>query len=140
MECCPTKRLAWDGLWYTKEEFVDWYGCWRGHLYWDAASTICIRFMLLSGNAACQDLIVPSSSRISAWEVRYHLRTFSEQDDVYKLDYDSDLVVASLQPRQLNVENDDDVLALAEVRSLLVSSPGVVVLQVLRQPLWKCLI
>ena len=140
MECCPTKGLAWDGLWYTKEEFVHWYGWWRGHVYWDGAGTVCIRFILLSGKTACQDLIVPSSSRLSAWDVRYHLRTFFEQDGVYKLDYDSDLVVAGPQPRQLDLENDDDVLALAEVRSLLVSSPGVVVLQVLRQPLWKCLI
>ena len=137
MECCPTKRLAWDGLWYTKEEFVHWYCWWRGHVYWDGAGTVCIRFVLLASKAACQDLIMPSSSRLSAWDVRYHLRTFSEQDDVYKLDYDSDLVVAGPQPRQLDNKNDDDVLALAEVRSLLVSSPGVVVLQVLRQPLWK---
>ena len=93
--------------------------------------------MLLSGKAACPDLIVPSSSRPSAWDVRYHLRTFSEQDDVHKVDYDSHLVVAGPQPRQLDIKNDDDVLDLAEVRSLLVSSPGVVVLQVLRQPLWK---
>ena len=70
--------------------------------------------MLLCGNNACQDLIVPSSSCISALQVRYQLRTFSEQDDVHKLDYVSVLVVASLQPRQLNVNNDDDVLALAE--------------------------
>ena len=96
--------------------------------------------MLLSGNNACQDLVVPSSSCIPALQVRYKLRPFSEQADVHKLDYDSVLVVASLQPRQLNVDNDDDVLALAEVHSLLVSSPGVVVLQVFRQPLWKCLI
>ena len=59
---------------------------------------------------------------------------------MHKLDYDSDLVVAGLQPRRLDIENHDDALALAEVRSLLVSSPGVVVLQVLSQPLWKCLI
>ena len=83
----PTKRLAWDGLWYTKEEFVYWYGWWRGHVSWDGAGSVRIRLMLLSGEAACQDLIVPSSSRLSAWDVRYHVRTFSEQSDVYKLDY-----------------------------------------------------
>ena len=50
---------------------------------------------------------------------------------------DSDLVFAGPQPRQLDIQNDDDLLNLAEVRSVLVSSPGVVVLNVLRQLLWK---
>ena len=85
----PAKRQAWDGLWYTKEEFVHWYDRWHGQVYWDGAGLVRIRFMLLSGKAVCPDLIVPSSSRPSAWDVRFHLRTFSEQDDVHKVDYDS---------------------------------------------------
>ena len=90
-------RLAWNGRCYTKEEFVSWYGLKRGLDLWDeaGADTIVISFMLMYGNAACQYMVSRHSLGTSAGNVKDHLRTYSNEDGIRKLDHNSDLLIDS---------------------------------------------
>ena len=57
-------RLAWDGQYYTKTDFLLWYGRERGFDLWDCNSepqhveNIVISFILMSGEKVCKDLVV----------------------------------------------------------------------------------
>ena len=88
-------RLAWDGECYTRSDFLEWYGKDQGFVIWEEAARakdvvastkdVTISFNLLSGNKACQDLVL-THTYISARGVRDHLRKYSEHDAVRILD------------------------------------------------------
>ena len=102
-----TVRLAWDGQYYTKTDFLLWYGRERGLDLWDEAGAsfatpggcirsqmliansepqevekIIISFILISGEKACKDLVVIRGPCTSAKHLRDHLRMHSSEDDV----------------------------------------------------------
>ena len=84
-------RLTWNGRCYAKETFVSWYGLERGLDLWDeaGADTIVISFMLMNGNTACQDMVSRHTLGTTARNVKDHLRTYSAEDGIRKLDYDT---------------------------------------------------
>ena len=147
------KRFARDGWLYTQEEFCDWYGTFRGNQYWKEAlgfwefpipagdgveELIKIRFCLLSGDQVCDALEVSSKARVDALDIRRYLRGHSHhEDDMRKLDWHSKLLIPGPPPRVLDFKQDCDIFRLEEVSNTLASTPGVLSLQVIRQPLWE---
>ena len=97
-------------------------------------------FCFLSGAKACRNLQVPSKARVSARDIQQHLRANCERDDLHAIDWCSKLVLPGEPFRELDFTHDNDILGLVEVRRILASTPGVVSLHVIREPLWNCLI
>ena len=139
-----TVRLAWDGQYYTKTDFLLWYGRERGLDLWDEAGAsfatpggcirsqmliansepqevekIIISFILISGEKACKDLVVMRGPCTSAKHLRDHLRMQSSEDDMRILDLGS-----------------RDVFVLDTTKTMLERSPGFLCLSVVRKPLW----
>lgn len=139
-------RLAWNGRCYTKEEFVSWYGLERGLDFWDeaGADTIVISFMLMNGDKACQDLVSRHTLGATARKVRAHLRTYSSEDGIRKLDYNSEILIGG---KILVHEFADvgckrnpgctNVFAFEEAKALLAATPGCLRITVIRKPLWE---
>ena len=140
-----TVRLAWDGQYYTKTDFLLWYGRERGLDLWDEAGASfatpggCIRsqmliansepqevekviisFILISGEKACKDLVVMRGPCTSAKHLRDHLRMQSSEDDMRILDLGS-----------------RDVFVLDTTKTMLERSPGFLCLSVVRKQLWR---
>ena len=131
-------RLAWDEQYYTQDDFLLWYGRERGFEIWEEAGNvedsdeIAISFVLLSGDKACEDVVVSRSRSTSARVLRDHLRRNSSEDGIRKLDWDSTLLVAG---KILDLDCGD-VFAIEEAKIILAQSPGCLCLSVVRKPLW----
>ena len=130
-------RLAWDGRRYTKEEFVSWYGLERGLDLWDeaGADTVVISFMLMNGNTACQDMVSRHILGTTARNVKDHLRMYSAEDGIRKLDYDSDMLIGSkiLVYRIADASCCTDVFALEEAKAMLAATPNCLRITVIRK-------
>ena len=152
-----TVRLAWDGQYYTKTDFLLWYGRERGLDLWDEAGAsfatpggcirsqmliansepqevekIIISFILISGEKACKDLVVMRGPCTSAKHLRDHLRMHSSEDDMRILDWDSALMIDG----QIIDLGSRDVFVLDTTKTMLERSPGFLCLSVVRKPLW----
>ena len=137
-------RLAWDEQYYTQDDFLLWYGRERGFEIWEEAGNvkdsdaqhvdheIAISFVLLSGDKACEDVVVSRSRSTSARILRDHLRCNSSDDGIRKLDWDSTLLMAG---KILDLDCGD-VFAIEEAKIILAQSPGCLCLSVVRKPLW----
>ena len=139
-------RLAWDGRCYTKEEFVDWYGVDSGIALWNdaGADTVVISFKLMSGDTACQDMVTRRALGTTARNVRDHLRKYSSEDGIRKLDYDSDLLISGKllfqglgDTRSKEKQGCIEVLALEEAKAMLAATPSCLLVNVIRKPLWE---
>ena len=117
------KRLAWDGRYYTNDDFLRWYGLARGHMFFDNASVsnpcvssdlsggctcswkpvehreaqdveeIVIAFILVFATTACKDLVLARDHGTTVRSLRDYFRRNSSQDEVRILDWDSALLV-----------------------------------------------
>ena len=79
-------RLAWDEQYYNQDDFLLWYGRVRGFERWEEAGNVedsdaqhvdnelAISFILLSGDKACEDVVVSRSLSTPARVLRDHLR------------------------------------------------------------------
>ena len=131
-------RLAWKGRCYTKDDFVSWYGLERGLDLWDeaGADTIVISFMLMTGNTACQDMVSRHTLGTTARNVKDHLRTYSSEDGIRKLDYDSDLLIGS-KNLDYRIADVGDVFALEEAKAMLAATRNCLRITVIRKQLWE---
>ena len=137
-------RLAWDEQYYTQGDFLLWYGRVRGFEIWEEAGNvedsdtqhvdneIAISFILLSGDKACEDVVVSRSLSTPARVLRDHLRRKSREDGIRKLDWESTLLIAG---KILDL-GCGDVLAIEDAKIMLAQSPGCLCLSVVRKPLW----
>ena len=129
-----------------KKSFVDWYGVERGIDVWNeaGADTVFISCVLMAGNTACQDMVTRRALGTTARSVRDHLRTYSSEDGIRKLDYDSDLLIGgTLLFQDLGDtcskldQGRTEVFALEDAKAMLVATPRSLRISVIRKPLWK---
>ena len=90
-------RLAWDEQYYTLDDFLLWYGRVRGFEIWEEAGNIegsdaqhvdneiAISFVLLSGDKACEDVVISRTRSTTARVIRDHLRRNSREDGIRNL-------------------------------------------------------
>ena len=138
-------RLAWDEQYYTQDDFLLWYGRERGFEIWEEAGNIegsdaqhvdneiAISFVLLSGDKACEDLVISRTLSTTARVLRDHLRRNSHEDEVRKLDWNSMLLIAD----KIIDLGCDDVFAIEEAKKMLAQSRGCLYVSVVRKPLWE---
>ena len=142
------KRRAWDGRYYTKAQFLVWYGQNRGLAIWneaapadlpgeracsrDLSEMVTVSFVLFSGCKACEDMVVTHTPGPSTRALREHLRNNSSEDGVRFIDWDSTLFIGDTC---LDWECFD-VFALEQAERMLTDTPGCFRLSVVRRPLW----
>ena len=124
-------RLAWDEQYYTQDDFLLWYGRERGFEIWEEAGNIegsdaqhvdneiAISFVLLSGDKACEDVVISRTRSTTARVIRDHLRRNSREDRIRKLDWDSTLLIAG---KILDL-GYDDVFSIEEAKIMLAQNP-----------------
>ena len=93
---------------------------------------IAISFVLLSGDKACEDVVISRTRSTSARVIRDHLRRNSREDGIRKLDWESTLLIAG---KILDL-GCDDVFSIEEAKIMLAQNPGCLCLSVVRKPLW----
>ena len=93
---------------------------------------IAISFVLLSGDKACEDVIVSRSRSTAARVIRDHLRRNSREDGIQKLDWESTLLIAG---KILDL-GCDDIFSIEEAKIMIAQNPGCLCLSVVRKPLW----
>ena len=137
-------RLAWDEQYYTQDDFLLWYGRERGFEIWEEAGNIegsdaqhvdneiAISFVLLSGDKACKDVVIPRTPSTTARVLRDHLRRNSREDGIRKLDWESTLLIAG----KILELGCDDVFSIEEAKIMLAQNPRCLCLSVVRKPLW----
>ena len=137
-------RLAWDEQYYTQDDFLLWYGRERGFEIWEEAGNIegsdaqhvdneiAISFVLLSGDKACEDVVISRTLSTTARVLRDHLRRNSCEDGIRKLDWDSTLLIAG---KILDL-GCDDVLSIEEAKIMLAQNPRCLCVSMVRKPLW----
>ena len=137
-------RLPWDEQYYTQDDFLLWYGRERRLEIWDEAGNIegsdaqhvgneiAISFVLLSGDKACEDVVVSRTRSTTARFIRDHLRRNSREDGIRKLDWESTLLIAG---KILDL-GCDDIFSFKEAKTVLAQNPGCLCLSVVRKPLW----
>ena len=136
--------IACDEQHYNQDDFLLWYGRVRGFEIWEEAGNvedsdgqhvdneIAISFVLLSGDKACEDVVISRTRSTTARVIRDHLRRNSREDGIRKLDWESTLLIAG---KILDL-GCDDVLSIEEAKIMLAQNPGCLCLSVVRKPLW----